>query len=198
MMNNILKVFRFAGLSLIIISIIFISNHLISAIVDYNKGLISVHLVKKNVPKDVQVIDGAMFTNSHIGSYEFKPTLLQSILLSNDGIVDNGSNAVFYLILGSIITMLAYLKPKWLENLTENRLWQFVGAGSVLFFALKFLTKFLVDNCVDDLTHHAFKYYYSNIGDVNLNVMSIVAVLTVVYELLSYSRKLKQENDLTI
>ncbi|MGM9478451.1 hypothetical protein ACS5PU_18645 [Pedobacter sp. GSP4] len=197
-MDNILKVFKYAGLSLVFIALVSISNHLISAVGNYNNGQLAVSLVEQNAAQEVKSINSAKFTNSHIGVYEFKPTFTQAIVLSGKGLGDVGASAAFYLILGVAILIVAYNKPKNFENLTENRLWQFVAAGGILFMALKFVALFLVNGYVADLTGSAFKYRNSDAGDINLGILSLFAILSVIYELLSYSRKLKQENDLTI
>jgi hypothetical protein len=51
---------------------------------------------------------------------------------------------------------------------------------------------------VEDLTGKAFTYQPVDAGNINLGVISIIAIFSIIYELLSYSRKLKQEQDLTI
>jgi len=197
-MNKLLKIFRYVGVSLIFIALVSLTDHLSDAVSNYNAGQLSINLVENNAVEQVKIIGKAKFTNSHLGAYSFKPTLKQAVILSDKGIDSVGAYAAFYLIIGSIIIFIAYNKPKQLENLTENRLWQFVGAGAILFFALKFLCFFLVKGYVEDLTDKAFKYQPVAGGHINLDVISLIAILTVIYELLSYSRKLKQENDLTI
>lgn len=197
-MNKLLKIFRYAGVSLIFIALVSLADHLSDAVSNYNAGQLSINLIENNAVEQVKIIGKAKFTNSHLGAYSFKPTLKQAVILSDKGIDSVGAYAAFYLIIGSIIIFIAYNKPKQLENLTENRLWQFVGAGAILFFALKFLCFFLVKGYVEDLTDKAFKYQPVAGGHINLDVISLIAILTVIYELLSYSRKLKQENDLTI
>lgn len=198
MMNKIFKVFRYAGISLIIIAITSILSCLFTAVGNYKDGMIAIKLMEINAKQDVRMINGAKFTDSHIGVYEFKPTLAQAIVLSSDGIGEIGAATLFYLILGITILTIAYNKPLMLENLTENRLWQIVGGGAILFFALKLLSKFLVDRYIEELTNHVFKYAHDNIGNINITMLSLIVVLTIIYELLSYSRKLKEENDLTI
>ncbi|MNK75463.1 hypothetical protein D3C87_950040 [compost metagenome] len=197
-MNKLLKIFRYAGFSLVFIALVSIANHLIIAVSNYNARALSVNLVENDAAAQVKTMGEAKFINSHFGAYQFKPTLIQAVLLSNDGADQVFANAVFYLIIGSIILLIAYKRPKWLENLTENTLWQFVGAGAILFFALKFLFLFLIQGYVEDLTGKAFKYLHNDAGDYNLGGVSLVVILSIIYELLSYSRKLKQENDLTI
>lgn len=197
-MNKILSVFKYAGFSLVFIAIISVANHIISAVSNFNNGLLSISLIENDVRQEVKIVNDAKFINSHLGVYEFKPTLMEAIILSERGIDNIGPNVVFYLILGAAIIVVAYIKPKSVENLTENRLWQLVAAGGILFLSLKFLTKFLIDEYIGNLTHNAFKYYYPADGSFNLNILSLIAILSVIYELLSYSRKLKAENDLTI
>lgn len=197
-MNKILSVFKYAGFSLVFIAIISVANHIISAVSNFNNGLLSISLIENDVRQEVKIVNDAKFINSHLGVYEFKPTLMEAIILSERGIDNIGPNVVFYLILGAAIIVVAYVKPKSVENLTENRLWQLVAAGGILFLSLKFLTKFLIDEYIGNLTHNAFKYYYPADGSFNLNILSLIAILSVIYELLSYSRKLKAENDLTI
>ncbi|TCD10605.1 hypothetical protein EZ449_09680 [Pedobacter frigidisoli] len=197
-MNKIFKVFRYAGISLIIIAITSIVSCLFTAIDNYRDGVIAIKLMESNAKHEIRVLNNAKFTDSHIGVYEFKPTMAQAIILSNDGIGEIGAATLFYLILGLTILIIANKKPSSLENLKQERLWQIVGAGAVLFFILKFLSKFLLDGYIEELTNHLFKYDYSNIGNSNITMLSLIVVFTIIYELLSYSRKLKQENDLTI
>ena len=197
-MNKLLRIFRYAGFSLIFIALVSIVSHLISAVGNYNAGQISINLTENNVAQQVKTIGAAKFTNSHFGTYAFKPTLKQAIILSDKGLDGIGAYAAFYLIIGSVILFLAYTRPKWLEDLTENRLWQLVGAGGILFFALKFLCFFLMKGYVEDLIGKAFTYQPMDAGNINLGVISIIAIFSIIYELLSYSRNLKQENDLTI
>ncbi len=198
MMNKLLKIFRYAGFSLIFIAMVTMVDHLISAVSNYNAGALSIDLVENSTVQQVKTLGDAKFTSSHLGAYQFKPTLMQSLILSDNGVDGVGANAAFYLVMGSVIVFIAYNRPKWLESLSENRLWQFVGAGAILFFALKFLCFFLTKQYVEDLTGDAFKYQRAGAENINLGVISLVAILSIIYELLSYSRKLKQENDLTI
>ncbi|RLJ80150.1 hypothetical protein [Pedobacter alluvionis] len=197
-MNKLLRIFRYAGFSLIFIGLVSIANHLINAVDNYNAGQLSINLTENSVVQQVKTIGAAKFTNSHFGTYAFKPTLKQAIILSDKGLDGIGAYTAFYLIIGSVILFIAYTRPKWLENITENRLWQLVGIGGILFFALKFLFFFLMKGYVEDLTGKAFTYQTMDAGNINLGVISIIAIFSIIYELLSYSRKLKQENDLTI
>ncbi|WP_412468011.1 hypothetical protein [Pedobacter sp. KLB.chiD] len=197
-MNKLIKIFKYAGFCLIFIALMSVANHLIEAIDHYNAGTLSINLVENNVVQEVKNIGKARFTNSHIGSYAFKPTLKQAIILSGEGIDVPGSHAAFYLLLGSIILFIAYKRPEWLENLTEVRLWQWIGAGIILFFSLKFLSFWAMKGYVEDLTGKAFKYQPIIAENINLGVISLIAIFSIIYELLSYSRSLKQENDLTI
>lgn len=197
-MAKLIKIFRYSGFCLIFIALTSVANHLIDAVDHYQAGTLSINLVENNVVQEVKTIGKARFTNSHIGSYAFKPTLKQAIILSGAGIDGLGAHAAFYLILGSIILFIAYKRPEWLENLTEVKLWQWVGAGIILFFSLKFLSFWAMKGYVEDLTGKAFKYQPIIAENINLGVISLVAILSVIYELLSYSRSLKQETDLTI
>ncbi|GGG93785.1 hypothetical protein [Pedobacter zeae] len=197
-MNKLLKIFRYAGFSLIFIALVSVTDHLIDAVSNYNAGRLSINLIEKNAVQQIKTFGEAKFVNSHLGVYSFKPTLKQAIILSGKGLDSVGAHAAFYLIMGSTIIFIAYTKPKWLENLTENRLWQLVGAGAILFFTLKFLCFFLIKQYIEELTNKAFNYQPMNRENINLGVVSLIALISLIYELLSYSRKLKQENDLTI
>ncbi|MBE5321720.1 hypothetical protein IM793_21345 [Pedobacter sp. MR2016-19] len=154
-MNKLLRIFRYAGFSLIFIALVSIANRLINAVDNYNAGQLSINLTENNVAQQVKTIGAAKFTNSHFGTYTFKPTLKQAIILSDKELDGIGAYAAFYLIIGSVILFIAYTRPKWLEDLTENRLWQLVGTGGILFFALKFLFFFLMKGYVEDLTGKA-------------------------------------------
>jgi hypothetical protein len=197
-MNKILKIFRYAGFSLVFIALISIISHLFSAYTDYQDGTISVNVVEKNVKPETKIVNGAKFTNIYVGTYEFKPTFIQAVILSGNAISNIGASIVFYLILGVAILIIAYTRPNSIENLTESRLWQCVGIGGILFLALKAAVLLLIDKYVLHLTNNQLGIPRFDLGTVNLSLLSLVAILTIIYELLSYSRKLKQENDLTI
>ncbi|WP_316827758.1 hypothetical protein [Pedobacter miscanthi] len=197
-MNKILKVFRYAGLSLVFIALVSIVGHLFSAYDDYKDGLISVNVVEKNVKAEPKIVNGAKFTSMYMGTYQFKPTFMQAILLSDNAVSDIGAGIVFYLILGVTILIIAYIRPNSIEKLTESILWQIVFAGGILFLVLKGAVFLLVNKYVLHLTNNQFGIPSFHQKSINFSMLSLVAILTIIYELLSYSRKLKEENDLTI
>jgi glycerol-3-phosphate acyltransferase PlsY len=197
-MNKILKVFRYAGFSMIFIALVSIVGHLFSAYDDYKDGLISVNVVEKNVKSEPKIVSGAKFTSMYMGTYQFKPTFMQSVLLSDNAISNIGASIVFYLILGVVILIIAYTRPSSVEKLTESTLWQFVVAGGVLFMVLKATVFVLVNKYMLHLTNNQFGVSSFHKESINFSMLSLVAILTIIYELLSYSRKLKLENDLTI
>ncbi|WP_431292161.1 hypothetical protein [Pedobacter sp. P26] len=197
-MNKILKVFRYAGFSLVFIALVSIISHLFSAYSDYKDGAISFNVVEKNVKPEAKIIGGAKFTNKYVGTYQFKPTFVQAILLSDNAVSNIGAGIVFYLILGVTILIIAYTWPNSIEKLTESTLWQFVCAGGILFMVLKGAVVLLIDKYVLQLTNNQFGIPSFHQESINFSMLSLIAILTIIYELLSYSRKLKQENDLTI
>jgi hypothetical protein len=198
MMNKILKVFRYAGFSLVFIALVSIISHLFSAYSDYKDGLISFNVVEKNVKPEAKIVGGGKFTNKYVGTYQFKPTFMQAILLSDNAVSNIGSGIVFYLILGAAILLIAYTRPNSVERLTENTLWQSVCAGGILFMVLKAAVLLLIDKYVLHLTNNQFGIPRFHQESINFSMLSLIVILTIIYELLSYSRKLKQENDLTI
>lgn len=197
-MNKILKVFRYAGFSLVFISLVSIISHLFSAYSDYKDGVISFNVVDKNVKPEAKIIGGAKFTNKYVGTYQFKPTFMQAILLSDNAVSNIGAGIVFYLILGVTIIIIAYTRPNSIEKLTESILWQAVCAGGILFMVLKGVVLLLIDKYVLHLTNNQFGIPRFHQESINFSMLSLIAILTIIYELLSYSRKLKEENDLTI
>lgn len=196
-MNKILKVFRYAGFSLIFIALVSIISHLFSAYSDYKDGSISFNAVDKNEKAEPKIVNGAKFISMHMGTYQFKPTFKQAVLLS-DNAVDMGASIVFYLILGVVILIIAYTSPNSIEKLTERKLWQFVSAAGILFIVLKATVLLSIDKYLLHLTNNQFSIPRIQLESFNFSMLSLIAILVIIYELLSYARKLKQENDLTI
>jgi len=123
---------------------------------------------------------------------------MQALILSEDGLGGMGAATLFYLMVGGVTLTLNYKKPEIFETITETRLWQSVAIGAMIFFALKFLSMFLINQYVSELSGHDFKYFLDTNLSFNFTLLSLFAVLAIIYDLLSYSRKLKEENDLTI
>lgn len=196
--NSIIRIFKYSGFSLIFIALLFLALHFVSAAGAYRDGVLQIKVKEKDAMQNVKIINGLKFRSSNIGILEIKPNLIQSIVLSDKEFKDNGASVIFYLILGVVISLIAKFKPVIVENLTESKLWKMVGVGGIAFIGLKFLMAILADHYVEKLAGTTFKYYYSDADSINLNVVFLIMVISVVYELLSYSRKLKQENDLTI
>jgi len=199
-MSRILQLSRYAGISLILISIIIGTIHTLDAVDHYRDGVLSVTMRENGPTQPSKTLASAKFTPSRVGSYQFKPTLTQSLILSGQGLNEIGTTIVFCLLTGTFILLMTYTKPHLVEGLTETRIWQFVGAAVILFFSLRFLSLYLIDGYVASLTNNAFKYRTLDAGrgPVSIEMLSLVVIITIIYELLSYSRKLKQENDLTI
>ncbi|WP_231423928.1 MULTISPECIES: hypothetical protein [Pedobacter] len=198
MTDKTFKISKQAGISLIIIALTTIISGLFTAYGNYRDGSIAVKLMEVNAKQKTKVVGVGKFTNSNVGVYEFKPTMAQAIILSESGLSGMGAATLFYLMLGGAILTLSYKNLGMLENITETRLWQAVALGGILFFALKFLSKFLINNYVSKLVGHEFKYFQDTTLALNFTILSLIAVLAIIYDLLSYSRKLKEENDLTI
>lgn len=197
-MNKIIKVFRYAGFSLLVIGIFSVGNHLFKSLNDFKNEKLSFYVVDMNAKSNTIKLPDAEFENANIGIYQFKPTFIQAILLSNNSIASDVANGIFFIVLGLAILFMAQYKPRALEDLKEDKLWQFVGVGTILFFALKFSSLYFVKQYVLDLTLYRFEYSGLNDTPFGMPILALIIVLTVIYELLSYSRKLKQENDLTI
>jgi len=197
-MNKIIKVFSYAGFSLLVIGAISIGNHLFKSLKNFNNEKLSFYVVDINANSHTLELSDAQFITANIGTYQLKPTFVQAILLSNNSLAGDVTNALFLMLLGIAILFVVKRKPLAIEGLTEDRLWQFVGAGTILFFALKFSSLYFVKQYVLGLTLYRFEYSGLNDTPIGMMILALVIVLTVIYELLSYSRKLKQENDLTI
>jgi len=195
---NTFKISRQAGISLIFIAITSIVSGIFTAVGNYRDGSIAIKLTEPQAKKEIKIIGTGKFTNSNIGVYEFKPTLMQALILSEDGLGGMGAATLFYLMLGGVTLTLNYKKPEIFEKITETRLWQGVAIGGMIFFALKFLSMFLINQYVNKLSGHDFKYFLDTNLSFNFTLLSLFAVLAIIYDLLSYSRKLKEENDLTI
>lgn len=198
MKTNTFKISRQAGISLILIAITSIVSGIFTAVGNYRDGSIAIKLAEPYAKKEVKIIGAGKFTNSNIGLYEFKPTLMQALILSEDGLGGMGAATLFYLMVGGVTLTLNYKKPEIFETITETRLWQSVAIGAMIFFALKFLSMFLINQYVSKLSGHDFKYFLDTNLSFNFTLLSLFAVLAIIYDLLSYSRKLKEENDLTI
>lgn len=197
-MNKIIKVFKYAGFSLLILGVFSLGNHLFKSIAGFRSNQLSLYVVEVSAKSSITKLSNAEFTNANIGTYQFRPTFVQAILLSNSSMAGDVTNGLFMMLLGFTILVVAKKNPLVIEGLTEDRLWQFVGAGTILFFTLKFSSLYFVKQYVLDLTKYRFEYSELNDAPFGIAILALIVVLTVIYELLSYSRKLKQENDLTI
>ncbi|QPH39516.1 hypothetical protein [Pedobacter endophyticus] len=199
-MNRILQLSSYAGISLILISVIIGTIHTLDAVDNYRDGMLSVTMRANGPTQPSKLLATAKFTPSQFGSYQFKPTLAQSLILSGQGLNETGTTIVFCLLTGTFILFMTNTRPHLVEGLTETRIWQIVGAAVILFFSLRFLSLNLIDGYVASLTNNAFEYRTLDAGrgQINIEMLSLVVIITIIYELLNYSRKLKHENDLTI
>lgn len=197
-MDRNLKIIKYAGFGLIIIGLSAILSCLFTAWQNYKEGNISIQMIELNNTVQVKEINAGKFTSLHVGAYEFKPTFIQSIILSDDGLRVIGATTVFYLLLSIFILLIVYKRPKWISRLTEEILWKFVVISAFFFAGFKFLEFYLISEYVASFTGNKLSVYHFSSGSSTVTIVSMMLLFTIIYELFSYSRQLKQENDLTI
>jgi hypothetical protein len=195
-MNTLTLTIRNSAITLIALCIITVVVHFVYAFIDYNNQSLS-FLVKKTAKVQDENFNGLKFKNKQIGELEIKPTIIQAIILEDGMFNDGGATMFFYLISSLIVLKKIKNKVITLESLTEKNIVKIVWVAAGLFFALYFLIRILLNEYVDTLTMGQFKH------DDNLRAFPGFAVLgfvifNAIYGLIGYTKKLKQENDLTI
>lgn len=195
-MNTFTLNLRNSAIIVIAFCIISILVHLVCAFIDYNNGTLS-FLVKKIPDAQIENFNGLKFKSKQIGEIEIKPTKMQAVVLENAVYKDGGATMLFYLIL--CIGVLKMIKKRniTLEHLTEKNIAKVIWVVAGLFFGLKLISGILLSEYVDSLTMGQFKHYDNLQGFFGFSVLGIM-IFNAVYSLIEYSKKLKQENDLTI
>jgi flagellar biosynthesis protein FliQ len=195
-MNTFTLSLRNSAIILIAFCIISVVVHLVFAFMDYNNEALS-FLVKKTPDAQIENFNGLKFKSKQVGEIEIKPTKMQSVILENGIYKDGGATMLFYLI--SCFGVLKMIKKGniTLESLTEKNIAKILWIVAGLFFLLKFLSRMLLNEYVDRLTTGQFNHYDNLQGFFGFAVPGII-IFNAVYSLIEYSKKLKQENDLTI
>lgn len=195
-MSNTVKILKNIAYGLIFYALVSTLTHCVYAIIDYNKGILMVN-VAKQLPSNPIKAGGFNFTNREIGTIEMKPTLAQSMILGNEVFGDGGAGVVFYLTLGGAILLAIKFKLVDIYKLEERNVYQLLVIVVFLFFAISLTGMALMDNYVSNLTSGAFKHDHTH-GFSNLYPMGLIVIASATYQFIVYTRKLKQENDLTI
>ncbi|MCX2574819.1 hypothetical protein [Pedobacter sandarakinus] len=195
-MNTVSQMIRNSAYSLIIVIVISLSLRLIFSVIDYNKGSINVTVKKTSGPTE-EVIDGMHFKTIGSGEIQLKPTFLQSFILSGHINKDGGATMVFYLLSSLAIIWSMKGKEIKLEGITKKKVAKLFYIGLALFILPKLLFNFLLDQYVAQLTHNKFDYY-DNATFFDDGFYLAIIIFNVVYGIIEYAKKLKQENDLTI
>ena len=195
-MSNTIKILRNSAYSLIAYALISAVTHFVYAAIDYNKGVLNINVARHLQARKVNV-RGFDFTNSEIGMIQIKPNFTESIILENKMFSDGGASVVFYLVLGAAILLAIKFKLINISKLEERNIYQLLVIVAFLFFAINIAGMALMDNYVYNLTDGAFKHDHSH-GFSNLYPMGLIVIATATYQFVVYTRKLKQENDLTI
>lgn len=195
-MNTLTLTIRNFAITLIALCVITIVLHFVYAFIDYNNQSLS-FLVKKTAKVQDENFNGLKFRNKQIGELEIKPTIIQAIILEDGMFNDGGATMFFYLI--SCLIVLKTIKNKviTLESLTEKNIAKIVWVAAGLFFALYFLIRILLNEYVDTLTMGQFKHDDNLRAYLGFAVLGFV-IFNAIYGLIGYTKKLKQENDLTI
>jgi hypothetical protein len=196
-MSNTVKILRNIAYSLIVYAVVSGLMHCVYAIIDYNKGILIVN-VAKQLPANPIKAGGFNFTNREIGAIEIKPTLAQSMVLENEVFGDGGAGVVFYMTIGFAILLAIKFKLINIHRVEEQNIYQILVVGMFLFFAISIASMALMDNYVGKLTNGTFKHYDSTRGFSSLYAMGLIVLASATYQFIVYTRKLKQENDLTI
>ncbi|WP_316827759.1 hypothetical protein [Pedobacter miscanthi] len=195
-MNTFTTTLRTSAITLIAFCIISVVAHLVFACVDYHSEKLS-FLVKKASNPQIENIQDLKFESKQIGELTIKPTIMQAIILENGIYKDGGATMLFYLISCFVILNITKKKEITLESLTEKNIAKVLLTGSALFFALKFLSRILLNESVEALSIGQFKHYDNLQGFFGSSVL-VLMIFNAVYSLIEYSKQLKQENDLTI
>ncbi|WP_293783046.1 hypothetical protein [uncultured Pedobacter sp.] len=94
-MSNAIKILRNSAYSLIFYALVSVFAHFIYAVIDFNKGSLTINVVR-NAPVSKLNIKGFNFTNSGVGKIQLRPSLKQSLALENQIFDDGGSGVVFF------------------------------------------------------------------------------------------------------
>jgi len=196
-MNNTAKILRNIAYSLIFYALISALMHSVYAIIDYNKGVLNVS-VAKQLPTSKIDTGGFNFTGKAVGEIEIKPTFPQSIVLENEVFRDGGAGVVFYLLLGFSILLAIRFRLININSLDEGNVYQILVLVVFLFFGASIAGKMLMDHYVGALTKQVYTHYDSAHGFSSLYMMGLIVLANAAFQFIVYTRKLKQENDLTI
>ncbi|MDQ0640434.1 putative membrane protein [Pedobacter sp. W3I1] len=195
-MSNTVKILRNIAYSLIVYALVSALTHCIYAIIDYNKGILNIN-VARHLPASMVNVRGFHFTNSEIGVIQIKPSLIESIILENQMFNDGGGSVVFYLTLAAAILLAIKFKLINIYKLEEQNVYQLLVIVVFLFFAISLTGMALMDNYVGNLTGGAFKHDHTH-GFSSLYPMGLIVIASVAFQFVEYTRRIKQENDLTI
>ncbi|WP_343524239.1 hypothetical protein [Pedobacter sp.] len=195
-MNRVTQIIKNSAFSLIVLCTLSIIARLIFSFIDYNNGSIS-FTVKRVGGVTEEIINGIHFTTVGIGKIEIKPTFVQSFVLNEHIYKDGGATMLFYLISG--FTMLWWIKHREikLEDITEKKIAKLLWIGFTFFIVPKILFKIFLDHYVANLTNNKFDYYDNSSLFDNCIYLAII-LFNVVYGFIEYTKKLKQDVDLTI
>ncbi|MGN7990193.1 hypothetical protein ACTJKC_22825 [Pedobacter sp. 22226] len=196
-MSNTVKILKGCAYSLIFYAVVSAISHIVYAVIDYNKGTLSFN-VSRTLPDVTRKVNGFTFTGREIGVINMKPSLSQAIVLENGAFSDGGASMVFYLLLGTAIMLVLKFKTINIYAIDEWLIYQLLVAVMFLFFAVTIGEKYIMDNYVETLTNGAFKYHDDLNGFSSLFGMGLIILTNTAYRFIVYTRKLKQENDLTI
>jgi hypothetical protein len=195
-MSSTIKILRNSAYSLIAYALISAITHFVYATIDYNEGILNIN-VARHLPANKIKVNGFNFTNSEIGVIQIKPSLIESIILENQMFNDGGTSIVFYLTLGGVILLAIKFKLINIYKLEEQNVYQLLVIVVFLFLAISLTGMELMDNYVGNLTGGAFKHDHTY-GFSTLYPMGLIIIASAIYQFVVYTRKLKQENDLTI
>ncbi|WP_025142949.1 hypothetical protein [Pedobacter jeongneungensis] len=196
-MSNTVKILKGCAYSLIFYAIASGFSHVVYAVMDYNKGNLSFNVSRELAPV-TNKINGFDFTKREIGVISIKPSLTQAIVLENGVFEDGGASLVFYLVLGTAIMLFVKFKQIDVYAIDEWNVYQLLTIVLFLFAAVSIAGKELMDNYIKTLTNGAFKSYRGLYGFSSLYVLGLIMLANIAYQFIVYTRKLKQENDLTI
>jgi len=195
-MSNTIKILRNSAYSLIFYALASVFAHFIYAVIDFNKGSLTINVVR-NAPVSKQNIKGFNFTNSGVGKIQLRPSVKQSLALENQIFDDGGAGVVFFLTLGSAILLAIRFGLINMDRLEEQNIYQLLVIVMFLFLAISIGGITVMDEYVGNLTGGSFKHDHTH-GFSSLYSMGLIVLANATYQFIVYTRKLKQENDLTI
>ncbi|WP_293783043.1 hypothetical protein [uncultured Pedobacter sp.] len=103
----------------------------------------------------------------------------------------------FFLILGSAILLAIRYRLINIDRLEEQNIYQLLVIVMFLFLAISIGGMTVMDEYVGNLTGGSFKHDHTH-GFSSLYSMGLIILANATYQFIVYTRKLKQENDLTI